>query len=89
MSTPVPHTSYDIPALDEEGRPVSLRLGVYGPAVVTLQAISSDAVSLAKFHVSIVNTGALLTYMSACDRAARRWPVPVEPISTDGDGDAV
>ncbi|SMC90211.1 hypothetical protein [Lentzea albidocapillata] len=89
------HT-YDIPAIDSYGNNITMRLSCIGPAIVTMEFLTANSARLAEYHVSITNTGSLLTAMSACDRSARMWPGYSETVATQqetpsarGDGDAV
>lgn len=82
-------TTHDIPAFDSYGNHVTLRLSCVGPAIVTMEFLTANTARLAEYHVSITNTGAMLTGMSACDRAARRWPETDEPEPVPPDGDAI
>ncbi|MEV6240019.1 hypothetical protein [Lentzea sp. NPDC051838] len=85
---------YDIPAVDNYGNRITMRLSCVGPAIVTVEFLTANSVRLAEYHVSITNTGHLLTAMSACERSARMWPVDAETVAvqqerpcarTDGD----
>lgn len=82
-------TKHDIPAIDTYGNNITLRLSCIGPAIVTVEILTADTARLAEYHVSITNTGRMLTSLSACDRAARRWPETGEPHSASMDGDAI
>lgn len=82
-------TTHDIPAIDSYGNNITLRLSCIGPAIVTMEVLTADTARLAEYHVSITNTGALLTAMSACDRAARMWPETGESVPAPPDGDAI
>lgn len=82
-------TTHDIPAIDSYGNNITLRLSCIGPAIVTMEILTADTTRLAEYHVSITNTGNLLTAMSTCDRAACFWPDTGEPESVRADGDAI
>lgn len=79
-------TTHDIPALDSYGNFITLRLCCIGPAIVTIEILTADTAQLAEYHVSITNTGRLLTAMSACDRAARMWPQDSSSLNSPPDG---
>lgn len=82
-------TTHDIPGIDSYGNLITLRLSCIGPAIVTIEILTADTAQLAEYHVSITNTGDLLTAMSACDRAARMWPEQPTSLDSPSDGDAI
>lgn len=82
-------TTHDIPAIDNYGNNITLRLSCIGPAIVTFEVLTADTTRLAEYHVSITNTSDLLTAMSRCDRTARRWPETDDARTLSADGDAI
>lgn len=87
---------YDIPAIDSYGNHITMRISCIGPAIITLEFFTANSAKLAEYHVSITNSGHLLTAMSTSTRLARRWPVHSETVAIQQktpanreDGDAV
>lgn len=75
MSNDAIRALYEVPALDRDGQPVTLRMRPEC-ALVTVETIHPDGTSLAQFGISITHTGRFASFFGACVHDAATWGMP-------------